>query len=91
MRLADDAALGSGQETEHQVDVGLGHRVLVAQLGDLAARIGQRQALPVQQLVHLLDGGDALGGVAAPSQAFLVDALRLRRVAGRGDERRHVL
>jgi hypothetical protein len=53
---------GAGQEVQHQLHVGLaavGHGAIGQSA--IARGVGQRQAVAVQQLVHLLDQRPALG------------------------------
>src|SRR5262245_62694487 len=54
-RSAHDAALGGSEKVEHQRRVPIVSGFVLAELADRVARGGQREPLPVQQLVHLLD------------------------------------
>src|SRR6266404_3703702 len=85
--LADDAALAAGEEFEE-----LAHLRAGGHLGfELDARLLEPEAAAIERAVGAFQAGNRLGRKAAPLEAFAVDAIGLRHVAGRGDVGRQIL
>src|SRR5436190_14048979 len=77
--LADDAALRAGQELEKLAHLrARGHLRF-----ELGASLLEAEPVAIERAVGALQSGDRLGRKAAALEAFAVDAVGLRHVAGR--------
>src|SRR5512134_171407 len=85
--LADNAALGSGQEIERDSDL----RAFGCLPREPLLRLLQRQTGAIESLVRPVETGDGLGRESASLETFDIQSVWFRWIAGNGHVRRHVL
>src|SRR5260221_7006293 len=85
--LADDAAFTASEKFEDVVHLGAAGYLLA----QLEASLLKAETAAIQRAIGALEAGDGFGRKAAALEAFAVDAVGTRHVAGGGDERRQVL